>query len=211
MRASVLIVERPPAGFVGRTPVSCFFSALFILLCCTGALGQGPIQGGRPDVDEPGGTLGGQFITANAARAPAKAQRAAEKAAAAIASNQLKEAEKQLGRALELYPDYGRALTLRAIFKMSTDRSEAIKDLQHAIHVDPQYGLPYAVLASIYNASQRYDDALTLIHRALPLLPNAWQVHYENARALCGKQRNVEALQEVTDAALHMSADIAAD
>jgi hypothetical protein len=39
------------------------------------------------------------------------------------------------------------------------------------------------------------------------LLPAAWQIHYEMARALCGKHRSVEALREVTDAVRRMSAD----
>jgi tetratricopeptide (TPR) repeat protein len=140
-------------------------------------------------------------------RAPAKAQRALEKAAAAIKNEQTKEAEKQLARALELYPDYAVALMLRALWKMNANRSDSIKDLERAIRVDPQYGVPYAVLASIYNDDQRYDHAMPLIQRALQLLPAAWPLHYEMARALCGAHQSFEALREVTEAERRMSAD----
>jgi tetratricopeptide (TPR) repeat protein len=204
MRASVT-VERRAAGLIRRERVSCFL----ILLSCTCVFGQNPIEnlysgtaGER--------TFGAQLITANALRAPSKAQRALEKAATAIARNEQKEAQKQLARALELYPDYAKALTVRATWRMASERSEAIKDLQHAIQVDPQYGVPDAVLAGIYNDTERYDDALPLVHRALQLLPLAWPVHYEMARALCGKQRSIEALREVTEAEKGVSADKAA-
>ena len=186
--------------------MSCFL----ILLCCTRVLGQDPIENLHLDTAGPERTFGAQLITANALLAPSKAQRALEEAAAAIAHNDSKEAEKQLARALELYPDYAKALTVRATRRMATARSEAIKDLQHAIQVDPQYGVPYAVLAGIYNDSERYGDALPLLQRALQLLPIAWPVHYEMARALCGKNQSIEALREVTEAEKRMSADKAA-
>jgi tetratricopeptide (TPR) repeat protein len=209
MRASAFILEREVAGLIRRKRVSCFLFGL-LLLCCTCVFGKNPIENLHSDTAGPEQIFGAQLITANALRAPSKAQRALEKAAAAIVHNESREAEKQLARALELYPDYAKALTVRATLRMATERSEAIKDLQHAIQVDPQYGVPYAVLAGMYNDSERYDDALPLVQRALQLLPLAWPVHYEMARALCGKNRSIEALREVTEAEKRMSADKAA-
>jgi tetratricopeptide (TPR) repeat protein len=179
--------------------VSCLFVGSLIVLCCTSILGQNPTENGHSYVAGPEATVGAQLVTANALRAPSKAQRALEKATAAIAHDELKEAEKQLARALELYPNYAKALTVRAALRIITGRSDAIKDLQQAIQVDPQYEAPYAILAGIYNNIEQYDDALPLVQRALQLLPVAWQVHYEMARALCGKYRSLEALREVTE------------
>jgi tetratricopeptide (TPR) repeat protein len=196
-----------PAGFLRRKRANCFGFGFAILLCCTFVLGQDPIENHYSYATQPYGPFGPQLITPNALRAPAKAQRAVDKAAAAIKHQQASEAEKQLARALELYPDYAMALTLRGIWKMNVDRSNSIKDLERAIHVDPQYGVSYAVLASIYNDDDRYDDAIALIQRAMQLLPAAWPVHYEMARALCGNHQSLEALREVTEAERRMSAD----
>src|SRR4051812_16770846 len=203
MKVSVPPPRRHPAGFPARGSAGFGFA---ILLCCTCVFGQSPIDG-YSYAAQPHGAFGPQLITANALRAPAKAQRALEKAAAAMKSKQAREAEEQVARALELYPDYAVALTLRAIGKMNADRSDSIKDLERAIHVDPQYGVSYAILASIYNDDQRYDDAIPLIQRAMQLLPAAWPVRYEMARALCGNHQSLEALREVTEAERRMSAD----
>jgi tetratricopeptide (TPR) repeat protein len=198
---------RQPAGLFARTGANCLGLGFAILLWCTCVLGQSSIENYHSYAAQPYGAFGPQLITPNALRAPAKAQRAVDKAAAAIKHQQASEAEKQLARALELYPDYAMALMLRGIWKMNADRSNSIKDLERAIHVDPQYGVSYAVLASIYNDDERYDDAIPLIHRAMQLLPAAWPVHYEMARALCGNHQSLEALREVTEAERRMSAD----
>ena len=182
-----------------------FFCGLLILIFCIFATGQSVTETGRPEATREQGTFGKQLVTSNALRAPAKAREAVENAVKAMANNQPEETEKQLSRALDLYPEYGKALTLRAISKMGTQRSEAIADLENAIHIDPGYGLAYAVLASLYNDSQRYDDALPMIVRAIQLLPSAWAVRYEMARTLFGKHRNAEALREVTDAIQRVS------
>jgi len=206
MKVYVSPLRRQPAGFAKRA-ANCFGFGFAILLFCTCALGQGPIENDHSHAAQPYGAFGPQLITPNALRAPAKARRAVDKAAAAMANQQAREAERQLARALELYPDYAVALTLRAIWKMNADRSDSIQDLERAIHVDPQYGVSYAVLASIYNDDQHYDDAIPLIQRALQLLPAAWPVHYEMARALCGNHQSLEALREVTEAERRVSAD----
>jgi tetratricopeptide (TPR) repeat protein len=207
MRAFVSTVGAQPAEFVGRQWVSCFFSALLIMLSCTCAFGQDLIEKRHSDVTRPVGAFGQPLVTANALRAPEKARKAVEKATAALINHRPEEAGRQLSRALELYPNYAQALTLRAIWKMPTDPSDSISDLQHAIQVDPQYGLAYAVLAAIYNDSGRYDDASPVILRASQLLPAAWQVHYEMARTRFGQHRGSEALREITEARRGMSAD----
>jgi len=169
--------------------------------------GQESKRQDEAEVREESVPLGKQLPTANALRAPIKAQRAVERATAAMARNQPREAQKQLAYALDLYPDYANALTLRAIWNMSANRVDSMKDLERAMQLDPAYGVAYAVLGSIYNDAERYDDAFPLIQRAMQLLPSAWPVHYEMARALGGKHRDLEALREVTEAERGMSGD----
>jgi tetratricopeptide (TPR) repeat protein len=211
MKANVPPSRKQLAGFLATKLANCFGCGFVMLVCCVCVLGQGPIGNDQPYVARPQGALGSQLITPNALRAPEKARRAVEKAAAAMKHEQAREAEKQLARALELYPDYAMALTLRAIWKISVNHSESIRDLERAIQIDPQYGVSYAVLASIYNDEQRYEDAIPLVQQALKLLPAAWPVHYEMARSLSGTHKRPEALREVTEAERRMSADTKAN
>lgn len=148
-----------------------------------------------------------QLITANALKAPDKARKALQRAAKAIHENRMDEAVRQIAQALEIYPDYAQALTLRALIHIETARMEAVKDLEQAIQLDPSSALPYAILGSTYNDAKSYDDAFPLISRALQLLPTAWQVHFEMARTLSGRHQTTEALREIGNA-LRLSSDL---
>jgi tetratricopeptide (TPR) repeat protein len=153
-----------------------------------------------PQVAQPIKILGEQLVTPNQLRAPEKARSAIQKAARAIRDNHTDEAAKQIARALQAYPDYALAFTIRAMTKLGTQPSDAAADLERAIRLDPSAGLPYAILAGGYNDAGRYQDALPLAERAVQLLPAAWQTHFEMARALLGRKQSDEALKEVTDA-----------
>jgi tetratricopeptide (TPR) repeat protein len=160
-----------------------------------------------PQVAQPIKILGEQLVTPNQLRAPEKARSAIQKAARAIRDNHTDEAAKQIARALQAYPDYALAFTIRAMTKLSTQPSDAVADLERAIRLDPSAGLPCAILASRYNDAGRYQDALPLALRAVQLLPAAWQTHFEMARALLGRKQTDEALKEVTDAIRLSSSD----
>jgi len=198
--------ENQAASFRSTLFLICALFALLSFVFCTLAAGQDASSYRRPETTREAAGLE-QSATANALRAPESAQRAVEKAVKAMANNDSEEAVRQLSRALTIYPDYAKALTLRAIWNMTTHRSDPIADLERAIRLDPGYGVAYAVLASVDNDSLRYDEALEVIGRAVQLLPSSWAVHYEMARTLCGKHRNLEALREVTDAIQRIASD----
>lgn len=143
---------------------------------------------------------GQQLVTANALRAPDKARKAFQKASKAMLANQVDEAAKEIALALEYYPDYAQALTLRGLMNLSTARKLAIEDLKQAIRLDPSYGMAYAILASSYNDAESYDDAFPVVSRALQLLPTAWQAHFEMARTLWGRHQSADALKEIGNA-----------
>lgn len=143
------------------------------------------------------GVFGQQLVTANELRAPDKARRAVQKAAKAIQNNRVEEAANNIARALDAYPDYAAALTLRGLMDLGSRRMDAIEDLKRAIDLDPSFALPYAILASTYNDFGSYDDALPLALRAMQLLPTAWQAHFEMARTFWGRHQAAEALREI--------------
>lgn len=143
------------------------------------------------------GVPGQQLVTANALRAPDKARNAAQKAAKAIQEHKLDEATKQVERALDAYPEYAFALTLRGLLHLRAAPTEAIADLNKAILLDPAFALPYVILAGAYNDSESCNEALPIVTRAVQLLPIAWQVHFEMALTLCGRHQSADALREI--------------
>lgn len=185
---------------------------LLVLVFCAGAEAQDPFPPDHTPDEQLGLTQdrrplppqnaipGEQVVTANELRAPARAQAATQKALTAFKNHRQNEAERHISRALEIYPDYAVALTLRALMKVNTQPSDAVADLEHAIRADPSYGPANALLASMYNDRRQFDNAAPLVQQALRVLPSRWQVHFEMARTLFGRHRSTEALAQVTDA-----------
>src|SRR5260370_36617879 len=100
------------------------------------------------------------------------------------------EAEKHVAKALEIYPKYSAALTLRAFLKLDTkDQAGAIDDLQKAIEYDGSYGLAYVGMGAALNAAKKFDEAIRTLERAQSLMPNAWQTYYEMGKSFLRKAR----------------------
>ncbi|HET6842977.1 MAG TPA: tetratricopeptide repeat protein [Candidatus Angelobacter sp.] len=120
-----------------------------------------------------------------------KAQDAAFKSKAADASNHLK-------KALEIYPNYAAALTLRGLIKLDQkDLSGAMADLQQAIQTDGKYGLAYIGMGAVFNLDSKFDEAIRALERAESLTPNSWQAYFEMGRALIGKSSFAEAIRQL--------------
>ena len=140
-------------------------------------------------------------VTRNQLLAPAKARDAIQMARIALSQQDLEVATDQLNRALQEYPDYAVALTTRGLLNIQTGNTDqGISDLERAIKVDPGYGVPFLVLASVRNDREEYDAALDLLERGMRLLPKAWQGPAARARALLGKGDAPTALQEIVRA-----------
>ena len=121
-------------------------------------------------------------------RVPDKAKKEFQKGEEAFAKHKMEDARSHCAKALAIAPTYSRALTLSALLDMVDNKlPEATQSAEQAIKSDYGYGLAYVVLASVYNATQRYDDALGTLERAMPLVPNFWQAHFEMAKSLLGK------------------------
>ena len=134
-------------------------------------------------------------------KVPKKAREEYKKADAALADRKLDDAHKHLAKALEIYPDFAEALTMRGIMNLEQKNFEAaINDLDHAIKSDSGYSMSYIAMGAAYNMTQRFDDALRVLDRGVSLAPQSWQGYFEMSKAQIGKS-NYEAAIRAADKA----------
>ena len=128
-------------------------------------------------------------VSVAALKVPDKARKEFEKAAEAYDKRKpIEKITEHLSRALQVYPQYAQALTLKAVLLMNDSNFADAKQLfQQSIDSDPSYAIPYVGLASIMTHEQRFDDALRTLDRAVPLAPNMWQIYFEMGKALLAK------------------------
>lgn len=131
-------------------------------------------------------------------KVPEKARNECRKAQDAAAKSKIAEASNHLKKALEIYPNYAEALTLRGLLKLDQkDLSGAMADLQQAIQTDDKYGLAYIGVGAVMNINSKFDEAIRALERAESLSPNAWQAYFEMGRSLIGKSSFPEALRQL--------------
>jgi tetratricopeptide (TPR) repeat protein len=132
---------------------------------------------------------------------PKKAREAFKKAQAAVDERKIDVAEKHIAKALELYPDYAEALTLRGILNLEEKNTEAaIDDLDHAVKTDPGYAMAYLALGAAFNMAGRYDEALRSLDRGIALKPQSWQAYFEIGKARIGKAEYAAAIRSLDKA-----------
>ena len=135
-------------------------------------------------------------------KVPDKARDAFKKAQKAVQKQDAAEARKQLQRALEIYPNYAGALTLRGLLTLDDNKpAEALTDLEAAVEADNNYALGYIVLGAAYNLLSRFDDAMRVLDRGTSLSPASWQGYFEMAKASLAKHDLAGALKHVNRAA----------
>lgn len=139
----------------------------------------------------------GNTVSVAQYRIPEKARNEFQKAQEASAKLNFDGARKHVESALQLYPNYADALTLRGILNLSSNTQAAIADLQKAIQCDGNYPLAYTVLGSAFNIEQKFDEAMRTLQRAESLAPDSWQAYFEMARSYVGKQDYASALRQI--------------
>jgi len=142
----------------------------------------------------------GNTISVEQYKIPEKARTEFEKAQQASAKDRLDDAQKHLAKALEIYPGYADALTLRAVMNLGTDTPAAVADLEKAIQSDGNYALAYTVLGAALNIEAKFDQALQSLERGQSLAPDSWQSYFEMAKAYIGKTDYQAALRQVEKA-----------
>ena len=129
-------------------------------------------------------------------KVPKKARQAFEKATKAMAKGEMQEAQKYDDEALDAYPQYADALTMRAVIKLDAGKpDEALADVDQATKTDSSNERALLVMAACYNMQKKFDDAIRVLNRAAQLAPNAWQGFYEMAKAQFGKSDYEAALK----------------
>jgi lipopolysaccharide biosynthesis regulator YciM len=138
-------------------------------------------------------------------KVPKKAREEYKKAESALSDRKLDESHKHLAKALEIYPDFAEALTMRGIVNLEAKNFDAaISDLDHAIKSDSGYSMSYIAMGAAYNMTQRFDDALRVLDRGVSLAPQSWQAYFEVSKAQIGKS-NYEAAIRAADKAQALS------
>ncbi len=157
------------------------------------------------DASEAGGRTS---VSVAQMQVPEKARKAYKKAEEAFSHNKLDEARSQALKALDAYPDYAEALTLKGILDMQNRNPEdARAALEKAVQSDGSYGMAYIALGAAYNALHRFDDAVRVLNRAVSYSPAAWQAYFERARALEAKENWTASLADLDKAAKFIDKD----
>jgi len=133
-------------------------------------------------------------------RVPEKARNALQKARDAAAKKNTADAARYLDKALQLYPLYAEALAMRGVLERESEPETALVDTEKAIEYDPNYGMGYVALGSVYTTLARFDDAIHSLEHAIALVPASWQGYYEMSRALLGKRDYTAALRHIEKA-----------
>lgn len=149
----------------------------------------------------------GATVSVSQFRVPAKARKVFRKAEDALKKQKYDEAEKQVNEALQLFPTYADALTLRALLRLDGQRTqEALQDLQDAIKADANYPLAYVVMGAAFNRTSKFDDAVRALQRGIVLNPASWQAYFELGKAFVGKGEFADAIRSL-DRAQQMAPD----
>ncbi|MBV9608131.1 MAG: tetratricopeptide repeat protein [Acidobacteria bacterium] len=144
---------------------------------------------------------GRNTVSVNDFKIPKKARDAFRKAEQALQSSKVDEAMTHIAKALEAYPRYAAAMTMRGILKLDKDAAQdAVNDLEQAIQYDPGYPTAYLALAATYNRLSRFDDSIRTVDRGIALSPNSWQGYFELGKAYVGKGDYTTAVKHLNKA-----------
>ncbi|HEV2689964.1 MAG TPA: tetratricopeptide repeat protein [Bryobacteraceae bacterium] len=124
----------------------------------------------------------GTIISITEASAPKDARKAFDKARAAIQAQKLDEADKELHKAVQLYPQYADAWYELGRMQERTAVAEVARNsYNQAIAADPQLLPPYQSLMRLAERGQNWQELLDVSERALKLAPHdfpeAWYFH----------------------------------
>ena len=147
-------------------------------------------------------------VSMTSLKAPKDARKAFEKGQAEISENKLPAAQKQLEKAVALYPEYAQAwCDLGEVLRLQSKGTEARAAWQHALQADPKYLKSYLQLARLELQEGRMEDAIAITNRAIELNPVEYPgIYFFNAVANFNLRRLDAAEKSVREAIGHDSA-----
>ncbi len=205
---SALIVDTTSTGTDGSFEVDNLSEGNYEVLAQAGASrvrAYVAVQFGLSSIDlrlpANGAPSRGSTVSVAAMMVPTKARNAYNKARQQFASGKSEQGQRFLERALQLYPHFSEALTLRGMVETRDHRFEAAQhDLEQAIQEDGSYGPAYTLLGAVYNSEGLFDEALQTLGHGAEVSPGIWQTYVELARASIGKGQYQEGLQFAAEA-----------
>jgi Tfp pilus assembly protein PilF len=124
-----------------------------------------------------GGT--GTTISMTTMQAPNNARHDYEKAQKHLAKENMKDAEKELTKAVQEFPKFAAAWALLGMIHQSNKQvDQAASDYQQAISADPQYAKPYFGLAVIAANQQNWKETIRQSEQVNRLAPLAYPEAY---------------------------------
>jgi len=121
----------------------------------------------------------GTTISLTTMQAPPSARKAYEKAQKDIAKENLKDAEKELDKAVQEFPKFAAAWALLGMIHQSSKQlDQATADYTQAIASDPQYAKPYFGMAVIAANQQNWKDTVRFTEQVNRLAPLAYPEAY---------------------------------
>ncbi len=119
----------------------------------------------------------GSTVSMTALKAPENARKAYEKGVAAATDKKWPNAEKELSRAVEIYPEYAQAWTdLGEVYLQESKNDEARNALGKAVQVEPKYLRPYILLSRLDLSEKKAEEALALTNKAIEQNPTEFPV-----------------------------------
>jgi Tfp pilus assembly protein PilF len=178
-----------PTGIDPRSLMNCELRAMLpgfrsssVMIRPEGSFGE--VQVGTITLERLGKS-DGTTVSLTSMQAPGNARKEYEKAQKSLSHEDLKGAEKNLTKAVEIYPRFAAAWALLGTVHESFNRFEdASKDFQQSINADPQYVNPYFGMAQLAAREQKWQDTLRLCDQVTKLDPLSFpDVYFFNAVA----------------------------
>lgn len=123
--------------------------------------------------------VSGTTISMTTLNAPGDAKHAYEKGRKAFDQQKFADAEKELNKAVKIFPGFATAWSLLGdIHQQQKQLDEAIKDYQQALTADPHFVNPCFGLALVAIQQKRWQDAMQFTDQVIHMNPAAFPVAY---------------------------------
>ena len=143
------------------------------------------------------GDAKGTTISVTSMAAPKEAMRAFEKAQKARQQEKPEEAEKELNKAVEIYPQFAAAWTLLGDLHRQHERfDQARAEYLKAVAADPQFVNPAYGLATIAMQEKKWDEAAQLTDQVVKMNALAFPLAYFFNAAANYNQQKFDAAEE---------------